>query len=306
MTETEVRWTVAQRYEFIEWRVFWTGRVNRKDLETRFQISTPQASIDLREYQEAAQGNIEYNASEKAYLPTNNFRPAFLKLSPERFLLQLQAINSGAVRKEDTWFDKIPSVDTIPTIAREPHAYVLRPVLQAIETRSSIDIYYRSLTRTGLRTICPHALVSDGNRWHCRAYSVERREFRDYVLGRILSIGPLKPCEIDPSDDLEWSTEIELKLRAHPDLTEEQRDAIEHDFLMEDRQLRLKMRLAVAFYFVKRHNLDLQDKDISASRLQLWLDNLGELTDALRAAKDKSKVLVSQRLANSAQQLLLE
>lgn len=299
MTETEVRWTVAQRYEFIEWRVFWTGRVNRKDLETRFQISTPQASIDLREYQEAAQGNIEYNGSEKAYLPTHNFRPAFLKLSPERFLLQLQAINSGAVRKQDTWFDEMPPVDTIPTIAREPHAYVLRPILQAIETRSSIDIYYRSLTRTGLRTICPHALVSDGNRWHCRAYSVERHEFRDYVLGRILSIGPLKPCEIDPSDDLEWTTEIELKLRAHPDLTQEQRDAIEHDFLMENQQLRLKMRLAVAFYFVKRYNLDLQDKGIPPSRLQLWLDNLAELTDALRSAKDKSKVLVGQRLDNS-------
>lgn len=302
MSDTDVRWTVAQRYEFIEWRVYWTGRVNRKDLETRFQISTPQASIDLREYQEAAQGNIEYNGSEKAYMPTPNFRPVFLKLSPERYLLQLQAIKSGAVRKRDTWFDDLPPVDTIPAIAREPHAYVLRAVLQAIETRSSIDIYYRSLTSTGRRTICPHALVSDGNRWHCRAYSVERGEFRDYVLGRILSFWPLEPCEIDPSDDLEWTTEIELKLRTHPHLSDEQRETIKHDLLMDDGQLRLKMRLAVAFYFVKRHNLDLQDDGLPASRLQIWLDNLAELNEALRSAKEKSKILVAQRLAKGTPQ----
>lgn len=299
MSDADVRWTVAQRYEFIEWRVYWTGRVNRKDLETRFQISTPQASIDLREYQEAAQGNIEYNASEKAYLPTSNFRPVFLQLSPERFLLQLQAIKSGAVRKHDTWFDQLPPVDTIPVISRDPHAYVLRAILQAIETRSAIDIFYRSFTGTSRRSICPHSLVSDGNRWHCRAYSVDHGDFRDYVLGRILSFWPLQPCDIDPSDDLEWTTEIELSLRAHPDLNGQQREAIERDFGMDEGQLRRRMRLAVAFYFVKRHNLDLQDKGIDPSRLQLWLDNLAELNEALRSAKEKSKVLVGQRSAEA-------
>ena len=66
MTERDVRWGLARRFEFMEWRAYWTGRVNRRDLEGQFGISTPQASADFREYMEAAPGNIEYDATEKA------------------------------------------------------------------------------------------------------------------------------------------------------------------------------------------------------------------------------------------------
>src|SRR5262245_35569574 len=118
--QSDLRWTVAQRYEFIEWRVYWVGHVNRRDLEAHFQISPSQASVDLRYYQHAAPNNIEYDASEKAYVQTRDFRPVFMKLSPERYLLQLQALNAGAVRKRDTWFDGIPSIEAAPNIARGP------------------------------------------------------------------------------------------------------------------------------------------------------------------------------------------
>jgi hypothetical protein len=55
------------------------------------------------------------------------------------------------------------------------------------------------------------------------------------------------------------------------------------------------MRLAAAFYFVKRYNLDLQGKGIVPTRIQLWLDNLEELDKAVKAAKERSKLLVAQR-----------
>ena len=295
MNESDLRWPQAQRFEFLEWRVFWTGRVNRKDLEAHFQISTPQASIVLRDYQQAAPDNLIYDKSEKTYIQGQNFKPIFLKLSPERYLLQLHALKTGAIRKRDTWFDNVPPVDVAPTIARGPEAYTLRPLARAIEKRSALDIYYLSLTRTGMRTICPHAFVHDGFRWHCRAYSIERREFRDYVLGRILSISEPKACNVDPADDIEWATYIELKLKAHPKLDSRQREAIEHDYRMEDGELRIEMRLASAFYFVKRYNLDLQSKGIDPARIQLWLDNLDELDAALKSAKERSRVLVSKR-----------
>src|ERR1700722_210432 len=100
--DSEVKPGLAQRFEFIEWRAYWVGRVNRSDLEDQFQISTPQASLDFRRYQEEAPGNNEYDASGKSYVVTEGFTPKFLNLSPERFLLQLQAIKSEAIRKSDT------------------------------------------------------------------------------------------------------------------------------------------------------------------------------------------------------------
>jgi predicted DNA-binding transcriptional regulator YafY len=184
------------------------------------------------------------------------------------------------------------------SIARGPEAYTLRALVRAIETRSAIDVYYQSLTRTGMRTICPHAFVHDGYRWHCRALSVESGEFRDYVLGRILSISTPKPSNVDPSDDVEWNTRIKLRLTAHPGLDPRQKEAIEHDYRMEDGELFITMRLAAAFCFVKRYNLDLQD-NIEPARQQLLLTNLAELNSALHSAKEQSKLLIAQRAKDS-------
>ena len=43
----ELRWGVEQRLEFIEFRLFWEGHVNRSDLMDQFGVSVNQASTDL-------------------------------------------------------------------------------------------------------------------------------------------------------------------------------------------------------------------------------------------------------------------
>ena len=82
---------LAPRLQFIEWRLFWEGQINRSDLEKRFGISTPQASVDLRHYKELAGRNIEYNASLKRYVDSKDMKPRFLRVSANRLLLQLRA-----------------------------------------------------------------------------------------------------------------------------------------------------------------------------------------------------------------------
>lgn len=293
--ETDVRWGVAQRFEFIEWRAYWVGRINRKDLEDQFHISTPQASIDLQGYQKAAPGNIEYDTTDKTYVVTGGFQPKFLKLSPERYLLQLQALKLEAIRKSDTWFDRVPTSDVTPTIVREAQAYTIRPIIKAIETNGAISINYQSLTSTGMRTICPHALAHDGYRWHVRALSLERREYRDYVLGRVLSISEPTSCNADSSDDVEWQTLANLKLVAHPGLDSAQKNTIEHDYRFKDGELVLPMRLALAFYFIKRYNLDLRNGEIPPARAQLFLQNYEEVEKAREEAKKQSMALISAR-----------
>lgn len=295
--DSEIKWGLAQRFEFVEWRAYWAGRLNRKDLEDEFGISTPQASTDLRRYQEAAPGNIEYDATQKVYLASEGFNPKFLKLSPERYLLQLQALKSGAIRKEDTWFDRVPPVDISTTMVRGAEAYTLRAIVKAIERGDAIPINYFSLTSKGMRTICPHALAHDGYRWHVRALSLERMEYRDYVLGRILSISPPVPCAANPLDDIAWQTEADLTLIAHPGLEQLQKETIEHDYRMQNGELVVRMRLALAFYFISRHNLDLREGQIKPERAQLFLKNYDEIKAAKEDAEKKSKALVTARLS---------
>src|SRR5437763_6189165 len=95
--DIDVRWGLAKRFEFIEWRAYWTGRVNRKDLQDQFHISTPQASQDFQDYLRAVPNNITYDGTLKTYVITGTFKPKFLSLqSAVRYLRQLQALKVNA------------------------------------------------------------------------------------------------------------------------------------------------------------------------------------------------------------------
>ena len=125
---------LAPRFEFIEWRLIWEGHLNRSDLEQRFGISTPQASVDLRNYREAAGDNIEYNATEKRFVASSRMRPRFLRVSANRLLLQLRALVNGVVKQDDLPFSQLPSVDVAPEIVRDVRAAVLQRILNAIRS----------------------------------------------------------------------------------------------------------------------------------------------------------------------------
>ena len=84
--KSNLRWGVERRLEFIEFRLFWEGRVNRSDLIDTFGVSINQASTDLNRYLAMAPANMAYDKRVRAYLRTDRFKPGFLKLDAERYL----------------------------------------------------------------------------------------------------------------------------------------------------------------------------------------------------------------------------
>lgn len=280
---------LAPRFEFIEWRLFWEGHLNRSDLEERFGISTPQASVDLRNYREVAGENIEYNATEKRFTVSETMKPRFLKVSANRLLLQLRSFINGVLKKEDLLFSEIPVVDVVPDIGRDVRSEILRVVLSAIRSKSAVTIQYQSFTSTKWRDIAPHALAFNGNRWHARAWCCEHQEFRDFVLGRIKRIGKLKQCAFNPEHDLAWFDKVKLHICPHPELNEEQSEAIERDYDMRNGARNIEMRVALAFYFIKRHNLDIES--LEPERAQIRLANFAEVETAIADVRMRSKQL---------------
>lgn len=289
----DVRWGLARRFELIEWRAYWLGRVNRSDLEERFGVSTPQASVDLRSYQEAAPDNIQYDSTEKAYVPTSTFQPKYLRLSADRYLIQLNAILNGAIGTADTCFGSLPSATVMQTVVRSVDPNILRAILRAIEGRQELDLVYQSLTNTHARPIVPHSLAFDGHRWHARAWCVEHQDFRDFVLSRILSTGANRPSDVNPTNDIEWNTIVDLKIVAHPDLGEAQKSAIERDFGMNQGLLVMRTRAALAFYLIKRLNLDLDGDHIAPERKQIYILNLAEVDEVQRTAREETRKRIS-------------
>ena len=94
---TTLKWGVERRLEFIEFRLFWEGGVNRSDIIEMFDVSVPQASKDLTLYQERAPHNAFYDKSAKRYVASEHFEPHFLKPDPDGYLSRLRSVAEGLI-----------------------------------------------------------------------------------------------------------------------------------------------------------------------------------------------------------------
>lgn len=63
-----MKWFAQHRQEWIAETLRVFGFINREHIELKFGVSTPQASLDLREFQKANPKAIEYDTSQKRYL----------------------------------------------------------------------------------------------------------------------------------------------------------------------------------------------------------------------------------------------
>jgi predicted DNA-binding transcriptional regulator YafY len=285
-----MRWSVENRLEFIEFRLFWEGTLNRSDIVDYFGVSVPQASTDLARYQELAPRNIEYDRSAKRYFATATFKPVFKQPDAERYLNQLRSIGNRVLEPHETWLTSIPSFEAMPVPRRRVDPLILRSLLTAIRDQRSIRIHYQSLTRPEpiWRWITPHALGSDGLRWHIRAFCHIDRTFKDFLLPRFLETKEDGPPAVDPSADGPWNEFAAVELVPHPQLSKAQRRVVALDYGMDGESITISMRLALLYYFLKRLNLDGDAERRAPKEQHVVLGNKAEVRAALKRAQEQT------------------
>lgn len=276
------RWGQERRMQFIDFRLQWDGRINRSDLMKFFGTSTPQASADLSLYQGLFPGNTRYSASDKHYAALDTFRPRFPSSGPRQYLAQLLALSRGIVKPEETFLGTNPPVATVPIPARKVDEGTLKALVRAIAEASTLEVDYQSLTRQEptTRSISPHAFGHDGKRWHVRAYCHLRSKFQDFIVGRILRVGPSAQSTVSSADDAEWHRELSLVLKPHPALTKDQRRGIEVDYGMDGGRVVMPCRHAMLYYALQSLNLEL-DGSPRESHREVVIANLADITDYL-------------------------
>jgi hypothetical protein len=254
ITGPRIRWGVERRMEFIEFRLFWDGHINRSDLTEFFGISVPQASADLASYQQRAPQNLQYDPSAKQYVAGKLFRPIFLSPDSDTYLRQLQSLAAGLIDRENCFAGWLPNFDIVPLPERRVEPHTLFRVLFAIRARQSLRIQYQSMSSTEprWRWISPHALGFDGFRWHMRSFCHTRNEFRDFLFSRIISVGEHRPSEIEPTHDRLWHEYVTLRIGPNPKLEMNKRKVIELDYGMEDGGRTIKVRGALFFYLCQQ------------------------------------------------------
>jgi len=253
-----VKWSQERRLQFIDFRLQWGGRINRRDVTDFFNISVPQASADIARYAEVAPGNLEYDTSSRTYIATPAFAPHYESSGARQYLSQLLALERQILTSDQAFLAFRPPMASVPLPSRTVEPKTLALLLQAIAERAKLRIQYQSIARDEPleRFISPHAFGYDGVRWHVRAYCHLRDGFRDFVLGRILSTGTPAASDVDSSHDREWHTNVDLVLKPDNSLTLKQREGVEIDYGMKNGKVIVPCRQAMLFYALRTLNFE--------------------------------------------------
>lgn len=283
-----LQWGVERRLEFIEFRLFWEGGVNRSDLIKTFGVAVAQASKDLTLYQERAPSNAVYDKSAKRYVAGPDFKPKFLRPDPATYLSRLRSLADGLVEPGNSWIGSPPDTDIAMTPRRRVEVDVLRSVLAAIREEASIEVLYQSMSKDradpAWRRMSPHAMGYDGFRWHARGFCHIDGKFKDFLLPRILGVRNPGERGAPPEQDHQWTGVFDVVIGPHPDLTSSQKAVVEKDFCMTDGKAVLTVRYAMLFYVLKRLGLLGDATKLSARTQHIVNLNREETEQALKVA----------------------
>lgn len=263
-----------ERLNYLEFRVYFTGRITRSDLMQRFGISEAAATRDLAIYRETAPANIELDHSSKAYCITSSFTVQYLDSISPKILLRALVHGIG----DDFGIPPTPLVPCeLPTRLHAPDIDRLATVSRAISMRKPLKVDYLSASGgQGEREIVPFSFAGNGLRWHVRAYDRRKNRFGDFIINRIKTAQILHKEEPDSHElkdcDDEWNRMVHLEIVAHPDY--KYKEMIEAECGMIDGVLRHKARGAMVGYILQLWNVDCSaDHSLSKQFCRLWLRN---------------------------------
>lgn len=274
-------WSTRKRLHYLEFKIFWEGRANRGDLTEAFEISIPQASADIARYQEIAPQNIIYDAKGKYYISSEEFVPHFIQPTADSYFSEISLfLNDCHTPSVDGYFGYLPK----PT--RIIDSSILKEVVQAVRNKQKINIDYRSFKNPqpgGSRWITPHAFGFDGFRWHVRAYCHTDNKFKDYVIGRIVSIFDEADTDVDINTDEKWFNFVDVIIGPNPKLSEEQKNIVAMDYGMTDQILSIKCRISFLYYLMKRLGINKEDDGIPGEEQQIVVQNKDEIFTAIES-----------------------
>lgn len=258
-----------ERLSYIDFRLFFLGELRRGDLMERFGIGPAGATRDIAMYKQIAPNNLDLNGATKVYLSTSRFEPVF-RHEPQRALTALSRgfgegieVGDALVRCE------------VPFPLNQPDLVVLAAITRAIHQSKPVRITYHSVSSgTGSREIVPFGLVSNGVRWHVRAYDRKSADFRDFVFTRIESPEILENSTVGreetPERDVQWSRIVQLELAIHP--KHPRPDVVKRDYPMVEGILKIRVRATNLGYLLQLWRVDCSSThSLPALEYPLWL-----------------------------------
>lgn len=275
-----------RRLAFIDFRLAFAGSLKRPLLTDEFGISAQQATKDIKAYAEIAEGNLDYSLAQKAYLPSDTFKPAFASTTAKTFLRRLERVASGSSRFKN-WVGADVPVKFSRISKRLTDESVLQAVVTGLRHKRCVEIDYVSIKSgsRSTRVILPTALGSDGFRWHVRARDCEKKQYSDFVLSRISKATLGSAMDEELPRDAAWHTLCHVDLVPSKHLPEASREVVAREFGMTEGVMRVETTEAMLFYTLRGYGFDPRkykdDRLVNESLFSIEIDNLDEIQSSL-------------------------
>lgn len=252
----------------------WEGRISNARLRELFGLSSIRASQWIRELRDQSPDWLNMNSIKRSFDATPSFYAnedgAESDLAQYLSIVGLpHAMNSSGN----------PVVAAFPDITT-PSPKIFSILSIAARNHRMVEITYRSMSepKPHKRRLSPHSIVHAGRRWHVRAYCSDKKQFRDYALGRIMEANLIEmPSEKFMDDDKAWMTEVRVRLVAHPDLTPEQESVIRFEYFKNTSARVVVCRGALVSYFIQEIRAAIDTRKQCQPDYQLAVSNIKEV-----------------------------
>lgn len=163
-----------------------------------------------------------------------------------------------------------------------PDPVVFARVRKACVEGRGLDVTYDSMTRPegARRTIYPHTMIHLCRRWHVRAWCAERRDFRDFTLGRMRDLQVSSEARQVPRD-IAWETQVPLEIVPHSALSAAQQTVIRREYFAGGTGRTLSCRGPLAGYLLQDLQVAADPEKETPPAFQLQLANPSAVTPYL-------------------------
>jgi len=140
----------------------------------------------------------------------------------------------------------------------DPSTDVIAPISRAIYNKNVIKVnYFSRSSGSSVKLLIPHSFITNGTRWHLRAYDRNKARFGDFVLSRFQKAEIVEDevlvNEIQ-DEDIQWNRKVELEIIPHPDYPSP--ESLMSEFNMKDGVLRKSIRASSVGYFLQKLYVD--------------------------------------------------
>ncbi|MGR5076067.1 WYL domain-containing protein [Photobacterium swingsii] len=274
---TEATNEISARLAYVDFKLFFTGKVSRADLKGAFGIAEAAASRVLTEYSKLRPNN-------KTQKTNTIIRGTFDSLIDFDAELALGMLANGFNSNKLFGVTEL-SYEKIGKIPNRLNLDDVAMITRAISGKYSTSCNYLSENSGNheRRTLVPLAIMYDGTSWMFRAFDrseKSEKKFKNFHFARIRNVVE----EIDSKaakqkenealvQDEHWNLRLPLILKLHASLSEKERQKVRTDFGIPDDKDEIYVTERAAFRWIvekKWHidaRTDVQKADDSEKRI---------------------------------------